>query len=158
MRPTLPCTTNDVASVGRRRTVRYPLVRVPCTTPTNVRRPLCNSDVSCLRGWSGRGDLACCSCRWWESGVTQSLGTRKAAITAANVGQDLRRVTLAKCCEVFPVGSCLTPRGATIQFAEACSGRSGGHTEVLEASCASHAATSVVLWLQTALGCDICWI
>ena len=52
------------------------------------------------------------------------------------------RVTLGKGGEVFPVGSCLAPRGATTRPAEACSGQGGGHTEVPEAPWASDAATS----------------
>ena len=142
--PASPCTTVDVPSIGRRKAVRYPLVRAPRTTlcPSRLGHASATAtqvaDVGKSRLRIPATVLLSAAGVWSFSKPWHPQGGQASGQSGMRPG----RVTLGKGGKVFPVGSCLAPRGATTRPAEACSGRGGGHTEVPEAPWASDAATS----------------
>ena len=106
-----PCTTVDVPSFGRPRTVRYPLVRAPRTTPTNARVATLQRRRK-LPAWVVRSGT------FWLGALVRggSLEFFKALAPARGPGRRPKRaeeppgrVSLGKGGEVCPVGSCLGP-------------------------------------------------
>ena len=146
-----PCTTVDVPSIGRRRTVRYPLVRAPRTTPTNARMPHVGGHAGDI--------LAGCSCPRRESGVFQSPGARKGARPATKAGRGATWSSLPWERRRSVPGRELSGPGADDPTSRGLpQGPGRGHTEVPGALWALDAATSVVLPLRPVSGCGSRWV
>jgi hypothetical protein len=124
-----PCTTVDVPSFGRRRTVRYPLVRAPRTTPTNAQVATLQRRRK-LPAWVVRLGT------FWLGALVRggSLEFFKALAPARGPGRRPKRaeeppgrVSLGKGGEVCPVGSC-QGLGPTTRPAEAYPKAEAGDT------------------------------
>ena len=158
--PASPCMTVDVPSIGRRKAVRYPLVRAPRTTlcPSRLGHASATAtqvaDVGKSRLRIPATVLLSAAGAWSFSKPWHPQGGQASGQSGMRPG----RVTLGKGGKVFPVGSCLAPRARRPDLPRPALAEAGDTLRYLRPRGPRMPLRLLVLPLRPALGCGIWWV